>query len=135
MPLLQELFRGMVTDASGSVIAATIVTLQKTGSSAERIAITDQGGSFHFFAVEPGNYVLTMTAAGFADRKTNVFVVSGENPPLAPVVLQVAPAVSKVDVGLSPHELAVEQVQAEEKQRLLGLVPNFFVTTSPMPHL
>jgi hypothetical protein len=123
--------RGMVTDASGSVIAATILTLQKAGSSAQRITITDQAGLFHFSAVEPGNYVLTMTAAGFTDQKTNVSVVSGENPPLAPVVLQVAPAVSKVDVGLSPHEIAVEQVQAEEKQRLLGLVPNFFVTYQP----
>jgi hypothetical protein len=120
--------RGAVTDASGSVVMAAIVTLQPAGSTAQRTTITDQAGSFHFSAVEPGNYALTIAAAGFTDRKTTVSVVSGENPPLPPAVLQVAPSVSKMDVGLSRQELAVEQVHAEEKQRFLGVFPNFFVS-------
>jgi len=120
--------RGTVTDASGSVIVAAIVTLQPAGSTPQRTTITDQTGSFHFSAVEPGSYALTIRAGGFADRKTDVSVVSGENPPLPPAVLEVARAITKMDVGLSPHELAVEQVHAEEKQRVLGLFPNFFVS-------
>ena len=55
-------------------------------------------------------------------------VRAGEKQPPLSAVLQVAPNSSSVDVGLSPHELAVEQVKAEEKQRLLGLFPHFFVT-------
>jgi len=125
---------GIVTDTSGSVVVAAIVTLQSAGS-AQRTTITDQAGSFHFSAVEPGTYALTITAGGFTDRKTTVSVVSGENPPLPPAVLQVAPAVSKVDVGLSQHELAVEQVHAEEKQRFLGVFPNFFVSYQPNARL
>ncbi len=84
--------RGTVTDASGSVVVAAIVTLQPAGSTAPRTTITDQDGSFHFSAVEPGTYALTIAAGGFTDRKTDVSVVSGENPPLPPAVLQVAPA-------------------------------------------
>jgi hypothetical protein len=34
-------------------------------------------------------------------------------------------------VSLPPHELAVEQVKAEEKQRVIGVFPNFFVTYDP----
>ena len=102
--------------------------LQAAGSTAQRTTLTDQTGSFHFSAVEPGAYTLTITAGGFADWKTKVSVVSGENPPLPPVVLQIAPAISKVDVGLPPHELATQQVHAEEKQRLLGIFPNFYVS-------
>src|SRR5215471_6255261 len=113
--------RGTVTDSSGSVVEAAIVSLQAAGATAQRTTLTDQTGSFHFSAVEPGAYALTITAAGFTDQKTNVSVVSGENPPLPPVVLQIAPAISKVDVTLPPHELAVQQVHAEEKQRLLGI--------------
>jgi hypothetical protein len=45
-----------------------------------------------------------------------------------PLALQVAPNVSTVQVGLPPHELATEQVHAEEKQRLLGIFPNFYVS-------
>ncbi len=123
--------QGSVTDASGSVVVAAIVTLQPGASAAPRTTITGPDGSFHFSAVEPGTYALTVTAAGFTDRKTDVSVVAGENPPLPTVVLQVAPAVSKMDVGLPQHELATEQVHAEEKQRLLGIFPNFYVSYQP----
>jgi Carboxypeptidase regulatory-like domain len=123
--------RGTVADSSGSMVEAAIVRLQAPGSTALRTTLTDQTGSFHFSAVEPGAYSLTITAGGFTDEKTNVSVVSGENPPLPPVVLQIAPAISKVDVTLPPHELAVQQVHAEEKQRLLGIIPNFYVTYDP----
>jgi Carboxypeptidase regulatory-like domain len=123
--------RGAVTDSSGAVVEAAIVSLQAAGSTAQRTTVTDQTGSFRFSAVEPGAYALTITAAGFTDRKTDVSVASGENPPLPPVVLQIAPAISKVDVGLPPHELAMQQVRAEEKQRLLGIFPNFYVSYEP----
>jgi hypothetical protein len=119
---------GSVVDSSGSVVEAAIVRLQAAGSTAVRTTLTDQTGSFHFSAVEPGAYALTITAGGFTDEKTKVSVVSGENPPLPPVVLHIAPSVSTVDVTLPPHELAVQQVHAEEKQRLLGIIPNFYVT-------
>ncbi len=122
---------GTVADASGSMVEAAIVRLQAPGSTAPRTTLTDQTGSFHFSAVEPGAYTLTITAGGFTDAKTDISVVSGENPPLPPVVLQIASAVSKVDVTLPPHELATQQVHAEEKQRLLGIIPNFYVTYDP----
>lgn len=123
---------GTVTDASGSVVVAAVVTLETASSAGKRTTITDEAGSFRFSAVEPGTYAITVAAGGFAEWKaTDAVVVSGENPPLPPVVLQVAPASSKVDVGLSPHELAVAQVKTEEKQRLLGVFPNFFVSYEP----
>ena len=122
---------GTVADTSGSVVVAAIVTLQFAGSSAQRTTITDQTGSFHFSAVELGTYALTIRAGGFADLTSKVSVVSGENPPLPAAVLQVAPAITRVDVGLSQHELAVEQMHAEETQRLLGVFPNFLVSYQP----
>jgi Carboxypeptidase regulatory-like domain len=120
--------RGTITDPSGSLVTAAIVTLQAAGSTGQRTTITDQAGSFHFLAVEPGTYTLTVTALGFAERNTNVTVISGDNAPLPPIVLQVAPALSEVNVGLSRRELATEQVHEEEKQRVLGIFPNFFVS-------
>ena len=123
--------RGTVADSSGSVVEAAIIRLQAAEATAQRTTLTDQTGSFHFSAVEPGAYTLTVTAGGFTEEKANVSVVSGENPLLPPDVLQIAPAISKVDVTLPPHELAVQQVHAEEKQRLLGIIPNFYVTYDP----
>jgi hypothetical protein len=48
-------------------------------------------------------------------------------------VLAVATALTEVQVGLSSTEVAQEQVQDEEKQRVLGFVPNFYVTYAPNP--
>jgi hypothetical protein len=123
---------GTVTDTSGSVVVGAIVTLESAASTGQRTTITDEAGSFHFSAVQPGTYRITITASGFAVwTAASVAVVLGQNPPLPPAVLQVAPASTKVDVGLSPHELAVEQLKAETKQRLLGVFPDYFVTYEP----
>lgn len=126
-PVLGTL-RGTVTDSSGAAVEAAIVTLQPAGSTSQRTTLTDETGAFHFSALVSAAYTLTITAAGFANWNTKVSVVPGENAPFPPVVLQVAPNVSTVQVGLPPHELATEQVHAEEKQRLLGIFPNFYVS-------
>ena len=61
----------------------------------------------------------------------NVAVASSDNPPLLSAVLQVAAASSSVNVTLPQHELAAEQLKTEEKQRLLGVLPDFFVSYAP----
>src|SRR5579862_6881574 len=70
--------RGTVADSSGSLVEAAIVRLQAPGSAPPRTTLTSEAGSFHFSAVAPGAYTLTITAAGFMDEKTDVSVVSGE---------------------------------------------------------
>jgi len=125
---------GVVKDGSGSVVAGAIVTLETAASTGQRATIADEAGSFHFSAVEPGTYKIAITASGFAVWTAgDVVVGSGGNPPLVSAVLQLASVSSTVDVTLPPQELAAEQVKAEEKQRLLGVFPHFFVTYEPNP--
>jgi Carboxypeptidase regulatory-like domain len=124
--------QGTVNDASGAAVTGAIVTLENSASKGQRTAITDQAGEFHFFAVEPGDYKITIAAAGFAVwTKANVAAGSGDNPPSLSAVLQVATASSSVNVTLPPHELAAEQLKDEEKQRLLAVLPDFFVSYDP----
>jgi hypothetical protein len=113
-------------------VASAIVTLETGAAAGQRTAITDQAGSFGFSAVEPGNYKTTITASGFAPWTVeNVVVASRDDQALLSAVLQVAAASSSVDVTLSQHELATEQLKTEEKQRLLGVFPDFFVSYAP----
>src|SRR5271155_5986731 len=108
--------QGAVKDSSGSAVAGAIVTLETAASTSQHTAITDQAGSFRFSAVEPGNYKITIAASGFAVwTVTNVAVASSDNQPLLSAVLQVAAASSSVNVTLSQHELATEQLKTEEK--------------------
>src|SRR6202162_3544485 len=121
--------QGTMKDGSGSAVAGAIVTLETSATTGHRTDITDQAGSFGFFAVEPGNYTITIAAPGFAIwTMPNVAVASRDNQPLLSAVLQVAPASSSVNVTLPQHELAAEQLKTEEKQRLLGVLPDFFVS-------
>src|ERR1022692_3965333 len=124
--------QGTVKDGSGSAVMGAIVTLEAAASTGQRTAIRDQAGSFRFPAVEPGNYKITIAAPGFAIWTTpNVAVAPGDHPPLLSSVLQLAVASSSVNVTLPPHELAAEQLKSEEKQRLLGVLPDFFVSYAP----
>jgi hypothetical protein len=125
--------QGTVKDDSGSTVAGAIVTLETAASTGQRTAITDQTGFFHFSAAEPGNYKITIAADGFAVwTVANVTVGSGDQPLLSPV-LQVASTSSSMNVNLSRHDLAAEQLKTEEKQRLVGLFPDFFVSYLPNP--
>jgi hypothetical protein len=126
--------QGTVTDDSGSAVAGAIVTLEATTFPGQRTASTDQAGSFRFSTVAPGSYKLTVAAAGFAVwTAANVAVGSGDDQPLLSAVLQVAATSSSVNVTLPPHELAAEQLKTQEKQRLLGVFPDFFVSYVPNP--
>jgi hypothetical protein len=126
--------KGVVTDGTGSVVVGALARLRGTASTSERTTVTNDTGSFDFGGVEPGNYTIMIAADGFAPwTAANVVVLVGENQPLVSAVLQVAPESTKVDVGLSQKELAVEQVKAEEKQRLLGVFPHYFVSYEPNP--
>jgi hypothetical protein len=47
------------------------------------------------------------------------------------VALEVATAMTQVNVALSPVQVAEEQIKDEEKQRVLGVLPNFYVSYDP----
>ena len=53
---------------------------------------------------------------------------SGQNYIVLGAALAVATAVTDVEVGLSRTEVAAEQIKVEEKQRGLGVLPNFYVS-------
>jgi len=110
-------------------VAGALVTLEAGAPEGKRSTATSRDGAFRFAGVEPGSYAIRAVAEGFAPwTSPRIAVSAGENPPLVAAVLRVAPASTKVDVGaLSPHELAMEQLKSEEKQRLLGVFPHYFV--------
>ena len=74
-----------------------------------------------------------MTGLRRGQRLASVMVGAAEDQPLISAVLQVASASTKMDVGLSPKELAVEQLKTEEKQRLFGVFPK--TTSLPMTRI
>jgi Carboxypeptidase regulatory-like domain len=118
--------QGKVTDSSGAPILGAVVTVE--GGSDSRTTVTDMEGAFRISLPRPGNYNVRISASGLSDW-TAENVAASAAPDAKPLlaVMEVAPAVTTVTVGLSPEELAQEQVKRETQQRLMGVIPNYFV--------
>jgi hypothetical protein len=118
---------GSVTDVSGALVAnASVILVLDRGSSPSTIA-TDAAGRFRALSLSPGLYKVSIDAPGFHPAEIKAEVAPGKDVTLAPVVLT-AYARADVTVTTSQHDLAEAEVKAEEHQRLLGAIPNFYVT-------
>jgi hypothetical protein len=123
--------RGRVMDQSGVVISGAQVTLTREHHSPSLDQLTDDDGQFFFANVAGGPFQLTIQSAALAAKVINGTLQSGEAYVVPDVVLAVATQVTEVHVGLTPTELAQVQVEEQEKQRVLGFIPNFYVSYVP----
>ncbi len=124
---------GTVVDRTGAVIAGARVRLTGKNQASDQETRSDPDGQFSFANVVPGSFQLTVEAEGFATQIASGTLHPGEIYTVPPIPLIVATALTEVRVGLSPVEVAQEQVKDEEKQRVLGFIPNFYVSYDPHP--
>lgn len=120
---------GTATDVNGDPVPSATVVLQGPDTNDRPTVTTNDEGYFEFHDVKPGlAYRVNITANGLADWISPVVTLDpGQFKILADIHLQVAIAHTTVDVTQTQQEVATEQVQFEEKQRFLGVVPNFYV--------
>jgi Carboxypeptidase regulatory-like domain len=120
---------GAVVDTNGDEVPGALVALENNDSRVQRTSTTDSAGSFKFDAVEPGKFTLTITSVGFAAwGSTDLALDPGESYQLPPVALRIAPAMTEVEVNFTKHDIAEEQIAYAEKQRVLGVFPNFYAS-------
>jgi hypothetical protein len=118
---------GKVTDSSGAPILGAVVAIQGADGSAH-LTVTDVDGAFQIASLPAGNYNVKISASGLSDwTASNVPVSTLPVPQPLLAVMEVATYVTTVTVGLSPEEVAQEQLKQETQQRVLGVIPNYFV--------
>jgi hypothetical protein len=126
---------GIVTSPDGSVYEGARITLQSTASATNPTtaltATTDSDGRFHFPVVPAGPFELTVSSSGFAPQTVLGLLHPGESLETKPLVLLFASATSQIEVSASQTEIATEQLHIEEQQRVLGIIPNFYVVYTP----
>ena len=95
-----------------------------------RTAETDQNGFFQFDAPKPGiAYQISVSASGFEPwSSANISVYPGQFKLLDNIQLRIATEHTTVEVRYEPEQVATEQIRLEEKQRILGIIPNFYVS-------
>ena len=78
-------------------------------------------------------YQINVTAEGFTERSSSVTVEPGQEKILSEVRLPILAVRRAVTVNYSSKEVAAQQLNAEEHQRVLGFIPNIYVTYEPHP--
>jgi hypothetical protein len=121
---------GTVMDPTGAVVPGATVRLTED-QTITREASSDNDGRFTFADVTPGSYQLTITSAGFAAETFSGVMRPGEVQEVPPIVLRVAAAYTTVQVGIPQTDVAEQQIKAEEKQRVLKMIPDFYVSFVP----
>jgi len=122
---------GVVVNREASVYEGAHVTLTQPGVAAARTATTDGTGRFNFAGVTPGAFTLAVSAEGFATQAVTGIARAGEDDEVKPIVLMMSSASSQVEVTATPVEIATEEFKEEETQRVLGIIPNFYVSYVP----
>lgn len=125
---LTGVIRGTVTDKTGTQLAGVRVRLIRDGQTAAQEVATGDDGQFFIDNVAPGAFQLTFTGPSFTTQTYSGTLHTGEVLAVPQITLQLATEVTEVRVEENTVEIAQEQMKEEEKQRVLGVIPNFYVT-------
>ena len=123
---------GIVADTDGSAVPNAHIVLENAESHAILTVTSDGHGVFSFAPVAEGRYVVRIDAPAFASWKIKDILVvhEGEAVNMPEVQLGVE-AITTTVSAISLEDLAEQQITVEEHQRILGVLPNFYVSYLP----
>ena len=103
---------GRVLDPQGAAVQGVKLRLDNSTRSVGRRTTSDTHGSFTFQAVDPGNYILTAEATGFATVSKNITIVAGQQNEADLQFLKLAEQIQRLDVvATAPEVLAPDPGQ------------------------
>ena len=126
---------GTVAATNGDTVPDATVVLERTDGSDRRTVTANDDGYFEFHDVKSGvPYHVKINAEGFSEWMSPPLTLEpNQFKILSEIRLHVQLAPTTVNVSQTPVEIATEQVQIEEKQRVFGIIPNFYVVYDPDP--
>jgi hypothetical protein len=119
---------GTVMDVNGDAVPGATIALDGPSVSDHPTVVANDSGYFQLKNLNPGvTYHIVVTANGFADwTSPDIILQPGQVQDLPAVNLEIATVVTTVK-AVSSDQVAIEQVRMEETQRVLGVIPNFYV--------
>ncbi|MDE1154138.1 MAG: carboxypeptidase-like regulatory domain-containing protein [Acidobacteriaceae bacterium] len=126
---------GYTVDPDQAAIPHASITADGPTKADHFVATGDDSGYFTLNGLVPGTtYTITISAAGFKTASLQpTTLTSGQSISLPATVL--VPSISTEVDAISPLEAATLAVHEEEKQRVLGIIPNFFVSYGNLPYV
>lgn len=125
---------GTVVDVNDATVPGATVVLQGSAPGDHRTVVTKDDGFYEFHNVKAGvPYNITISAKGFADWKTTITLTPGQYKIITDSKLRVESVNTTMDVGYTSEQIATQQVKVEEQQRILGIIPNFYIVYDEHP--
>lgn len=94
--------RGVVSDASGAVVAHATVTIRDVGTNIASSAVTDDKGSYHFTDLRPSTYAVKVEASGFRSAERTGVVLAVDQEASLNFRLEIAGASMTISVSTAP---------------------------------
>jgi len=119
---------GVVTDPQDALIPGAKIRVNAEAGTL-RQEKTNESGAFAIANLPTGTPLrVTVSAEGFGDWTSDpIQLADGQVMDLKSIKLIVSAVMSSV-AAATPEQVAVQQVDFAEKQRLFGILPNFYVT-------
>jgi Carboxypeptidase regulatory-like domain len=126
---------GTVTAVNGDTVPDATVVLEGTDPNDRRTVTANDDAYFEFRNVKPGvPYRIRIDVEGFAGWTSPIVTLEpSQFKILTDIRLHIQLATTTVNVTQTSEEIATEQVKVAEKQRVLGIIPNFYVVYDPDP--
>ena len=120
---------GTVTDAQGDLVTDVTVVLEGPTPADHASRAVDDNGFFNFTGVKPGvPYHVTISGPGFEKWTSEPITLSaGQFFDLSGIKLTLTGEGSSVTVYSTTEQIATQQVEIAEQQRVFGFIPNFYV--------
>jgi len=125
---------GTVSNVNGDTVAKATVVLENFDGKGRRTAVSNDNGFFEFHDIKPGiPFNIMASAEGLAQWKSSSITLVPNQFKILDIKLRVPTAITTVEVTQRSEEVATEQVKIQEKQRIFGVIPNFYVVYEPNP--
>ncbi len=119
---------GTIVDGTGAVVIGARIKLAREDQSPTQEIVSDEEGHFCFTAIAPGPFQLTIAVEGFTTQTVSGVLSQGESFTIPPMALAIAASITEIRVVPHLAEEAQEEIKEQEKQRVFGVIPNFYVT-------
>lgn len=120
---------GVIIDPSrAAIVDAHVMLLDAVG---HRMRTTQSGpdGTFLFDSLPMGVFQVVVKASGFASFTSPTITLAEKQAYVTSnILLAVANATTEVEVSSDYTKVAATQIKLEEKQRVLGIIPNFYTS-------
>ena len=119
---------GIVLDRDGGYIPGAAVSIVGEKTDYKSSSTADANGHFTFDRLDAKNtYRLTITAPGFSEWDSpEIALLPGQHLDLDDIEMKISAVKTSVTAVFAEH-VAAQQVKRAEEQRVLGVVPSFFV--------